>query len=139
MDATVGVVDGLKGLIAPKPRLTQEDLKGAKPERNPVVEEQLQADGSILLTAPLELQGRGLMGWIARRMKLPSTKTFELEPVGALVWSMCDGRTTFDAIARELRNRYKMNRLEADAALTAFLQMLGQRRLISLRMGKRKQ
>lgn len=134
----MGLADGLKSLIAPGPRLTQEELKGARPIQNPLVTEAPQDDGSILLTAPLILQGRGMMGWMAKRMKAPDTKTFELEPVGAFVWSLCDGRHTFDAISRKLRERYKMNRLEADAALTAFLQMLGQRRLITLKMGKTK-
>lgn len=59
-------------------------------------------------------------------------KSFELEPVGALVWSLCDGRHTFESISQKLRDRYKMNRLEADAALSAFLKMLGQRGLITV-------
>lgn len=134
----MGLADGVKGLIAPAPRLTQEQLKKAKPERNPEVTSEAQADGTVLLTAPLVLQGRGFMGWMAKRMQVPDRKSFELEPVGAFVWDLCDGQHTFDAISRKLRERYKMNRLEADAALTAFLQMLGQRRLIALKMGTKK-
>jgi hypothetical protein len=134
----MGLADGVKSLIAPPPRLTQEQLKTAKPERSPEVTEERQADGTVLLTAPLILQGHGFMGWMAKRMKVPDQKSFELEPVGAFVWDLCDGNHTFDAISRKLRDRYKMNRLEADAALTAFLQMLGQRRLIALKMGKAK-
>lgn len=134
----MGLADGLKSLIAPAPRLTQEQLKKAKPERSPDVTSDPQPDGTVLLTAPLILQGRGFMGWMAKRMKAPDRKSFELEPVGAFVWDLCDGNHTFDAISRKLRERYKMNRLEADAALTAFLQMLGQRRLIALKMGKTK-
>ncbi|MGV3618356.1 MAG: PqqD family protein [Fimbriimonas sp.] len=134
----MGLADGIKGLIAPPPRLTQEQLKKARPEKHPDVTEVRNEDGTLLLTAPLILQGRGFMGWMAKKMKAPDTKSFELEPVGAFVWELCDGRNTFDAISRKLRERYKMNRLEADAALTAFLQMLGQRRLIALKMGKTK-
>lgn len=138
----MGLADGVKSLlsplIAPAPRLTQEQLRKAKPERSPEVTEDRQEDGTVLLTAPLILQGRGFMGWMAKRMKVPDRKSFELEPVGAFVWDLCDGQNTFDAISRKLRERYKMNRLEADAALTAFLQMLGQRRLIALKMGKSK-
>jgi hypothetical protein len=138
MEAHVGLADGVKQLIAPAPHLTQEQMKKAKPERNPEVTEARNPDGTVVLTAPLILQGRGVMGWMARRMKVPDTKSFELEPIGAFVWDLCDGKHTCDAISRKLRERYKMNRLEADAALTAFLQMLGQRRLIALKMGKQK-
>ncbi len=73
-------------------------------------------DGTAALDAPLAQQGRGFAAMLARWMKAPTTKKFELEPVGAFVWSLCDGAHSFDAISRKLRERYKMNRLEADAA-----------------------
>lgn len=134
----MGLVDTVKEIVSPAPKLTHEQLRKARPERNPLVECQTLDDGGLVLTAPLELQGRGILAWIAKRMNTPNTKSFELEPVGAFVWELCDGGHTCDMIAKRLRERYKMNRLEADAALTAFLQMLGQRRLISLKMGKKK-
>lgn len=130
---------GLDRLIGRRaPVMDMERLRKARPVRNEFIEEETQEDGSIVLVAPLEEQGRGMMALMARWMKLPPEKKFELEPVGAFVWSLCDGSHTVDAIARKLRERYKMNRLEADAALAAFLRMLGQRRLISLQWGKDK-
>jgi Coenzyme PQQ synthesis protein D (PqqD) len=102
------------------------------------VKQENAADGAVLLIIPLVLVGKGYWGWLAKKMNAPDTKTFELEPVGAFVWSLCDGRHSFDAISRKLRDEYKMNRLEADAALSAFLRTLGQRRLITLTMGKSK-
>lgn len=132
------LVRELKRFVSPAPSMSQDDLRRAKPEQNPVVESHPQEDGSIILVAPLEQQGRGALAWIAKKMQMPSTKSFELEPVGAFVWANCDGKQTFETISRKLRDRYKMNRLEADAALTSFLQTLGQRRLISLKMGKPK-
>jgi len=121
-----------------RPRLSPEQLKGAKPLRNPAVLSETIADGSEVLRAPLITQGRGIAGWMAKRMNAPDVKTFELEPVGAFVWHLCDGQHTFETISRKLRNQFKMNRLEADASLTAFLQMLSQRRLITLMVGKEK-
>jgi hypothetical protein len=52
--------------------------------------------------------------------------------VGAFVWSLCDGEHSFAQIVQELRSEYKMNRLEAETALAAYLQTLGQRGLITL-------
>lgn len=129
----MGLVELAKRWVEPKGHISSEDLRASKPTRNEAVNEERQDDGAILLRAPLILQGKGYMGWLAKRMNAPETKSFELEPVGAFVWSLCDGRHTFDAISRKLRAEYKMNRLEADAALTAFLQMLSQRRLIVLK------
>jgi hypothetical protein len=134
----MGLGQVARNWIAPKPAITGEQLRKSKPMRNPVVTEIPGEDGALLLEAPLILQGKGFAGWMAKRMNAPETKTFELEPVGAFVWALCDGKNTFDTISRKLRERYKMNRLEADAALTAFLQMLGQRRLITLKTGNAK-
>ena len=133
----MGLVELAKGLIQPKNQIPAEELRASKPLRNPVVKQDLQLDGTLLLSAPLALQGKGYVAWLAKKMNAPETKTFELEPVGAFVWMHCDGKHSFDAISRKLRDTYKMNRLEADAALSAFLQMLGQRRLISLKMAKK--
>ncbi|AIE87836.1 PqqD family protein [Fimbriimonas ginsengisoli] len=134
----MGLVEVARQWIAPKPRISFEELSKAKPVRNPAVVETPGEEGVLLLQAPLMQQGRGFAGWMAKRMNAPDTKTFELEPVGAFVWTLCDGKHTVEAISRKLRDRYKMNRLEADAALNAFLQMLGQRRLITLTTGKKK-
>ncbi len=72
------------------------------------------------------------MGVLARWARMPDTKEFELESVGAFVWDLCDGQHTTESIARKLRDRYKMNRLEAETALGAYLETLSRRRLIVL-------
>jgi hypothetical protein len=120
------------------PRLTAGELKSARPLQNPVVESHVQEDGSVVLECPLSMQGKGVMAALARKAKMPDVRRFELEPVGAFVWSLCDGKTSFEGISRKLREKYKMNRLEADAALTAFLETLSRRRLIVLMVKKEK-
>lgn len=118
-------------------KLDHDQLKRAKPERNPIVESEPLADGSIVLTAPLELTGKKSLGMMARWMKLPAVKKFELDPFGTMVWELCDGKHTVESISKALRDRYKMNRAEADVALGAFLQTLSQRRLITLMVAKK--
>ncbi len=138
MEAPVGLADLVQRGLDRTPRLTPEEIQRAKPVRNPAVTEETLEDGTVLLRAPLAQQGRGIMATIARWAKAPDTKGFELESVGAFVWALCDGRNTVEAISKKLRAEYKMNRLEADASLNSFLQMLSQRRLITLMVGKRK-
>ena len=119
-------------------RLDAQSLRLAKPYRNPSVTFEEAEGGVLYLQAPLSTQGRGVMGKIASRMGKPDTKKFELEEVGAFVWQLCDGTHSFEGISKKLRERYKMSPLEADASLTAFLEMLGQRRLITLIVKEKK-
>jgi len=119
-------------------RLNPDQLRNSRPLRNPAVTSEVAEDGSLLLSAPLSLQGRGFMALVAKWMKAPDRKKFELEPHGAYVWNLCDGKHTFEGISKGLREQFKLNRLEADASLLAFLQMLSQRRLITMMVGKDK-
>ena len=100
--------------------------------------EWVEIEGGLILRAPLRLQGTGLMGHLARWARMPDTKEFELESVGAFVWELCDGQTTTERICARLRDRFKMNRLEAETALGAFLAILSRRRLIVLAVPKKK-
>lgn len=133
----MGLVDLIRTRVQGPAPLSVETMRKAKPLRNPDVEWEEKPDGSVHLQAPLEGQGRGFAALLAKRMNLPATKGFELEPVGAFVWLQCDGATTVETIGKRLRDRYKMNRVEADVALGAFLQTLSQRRLIALMVGTR--
>lgn len=134
----MGLVQLAKRYFDPSEKLDPERLRKAKPIRNPAVTYEQGEDGTLLLSAPLTLQGRGFMGMIAKWMKAPDRKKFELEPFGAFVWNLCDGKHTFEGISKGLREQFKLNRLEADASLVAFLQMLSQRRLITMMVGKDK-
>ncbi len=133
----MGLVDLIRERVQGPPKLSVETMRKAKPVRHPDVKWEENEDGAVRLQAPLEGQGRGFAAMLARRMNLPATKGFELEPIGGFVWLQCDGATTVETIGKRLRERYKMNRVEADVALGAFLQTLGQRRLIVLTVGKR--
>lgn len=129
---------GLKRLVTGRTkRLTQEAYARSRPTRNEFVEEEA-FEGGLRLRAPLQTQGSGLMGSLAKWARMPDTKEFELEIVGAFVWSLCDGNHSTEGIARKLRERFKMNRLEADTALASFLETLARRKLIVLAVPKKK-
>jgi hypothetical protein len=136
LEADVGLAEVVKKKVDPRAKLTQEQFKKARPLRNPAAEWTVAEDGSVLVEAPLTELGKGMVGWVARRMKMPSTKKFELEPVGGFLWQLFDGKHNVETIGRKLRQEFKMNRVEADASLSAFLQMLNSRKLITLLVGK---
>jgi hypothetical protein len=121
----------LKNLIGGPARLPLETYLRARPIRNPAVETRL-FEGGARLVAPLQTQGTGLMGRIAKWAKMPETKEFELEEVGAYVWNLCDGEHATETIGKKLRREFQMDRLEAETALAAFLETLARRRLILL-------
>jgi hypothetical protein len=134
----VGLVDLVRKLVDPRTPVDLESLRKAKPKKNGFVTADTTADGAVVLSAPLSSQGRGMLGRLAQKAGKPDIKQFELEPVGAFVWELCDGERSFESISKQLRVKYKMSRMEADAALAAFLQMLAQRRLISLMVPDKK-
>lgn len=113
-------------------RLTQEQMRGARPMRNQLARWEALEDGSLVVEVPLAAKSGWMARSLAKRGKIPDVRKYELEPVGAFVFELCDGKHKCETISRKLKDRYKMNRMEADAALVAFLQTLSQRGLISL-------
>ncbi len=109
-----------------------EELRKSKPLRNSLAEWELDEHGAITISAPLAESGKRFERWIQKLAKRPAVKSFELEPVGAFVWTLCDGKHTFDTMSRKLREKYKMSRTEAEASLQAFLYMLSQRGLLTI-------
>lgn len=115
-------------------KLSTEEIRKAKPARNPDVQER-ESDGVITLRGPAQL--KGLLGrWIANSVKEQPMKEYELEEIGSFVWGLIDGKRTVDSLAKQLQTKYKMNRLEAETSLHAFLRMLAERGLITLMVKK---
>jgi hypothetical protein len=133
----MGLVQRISGFGAQKNRLDPKVMAKALPFRNDFVIEIDQPDGGLALQAPLEETGKGFWAALAKRSRTKPHKTFELEPVGAFIWRQCDGKTTFQSISKRLQAEYKLSRIEADASLGAFLQMLSQRRLITMMVDKK--
>lgn len=131
----MGLVSRIRGMVEGRKGPSPKAFRASKPLRNPNVSVVAQSDEGTVLECPVR-EDRGWMGRIARMSKQNPVKKFELEPVGAYVWELCDGKHTFEGIARKIAERFKMNRLEAETALVAFLKMLGQRGLITLKMPK---
>ncbi|HJP84131.1 MAG TPA: PqqD family protein [Fimbriimonadaceae bacterium] len=134
----MGLANLAKEIFERKKKLDASALKKSKPTRNPFVTSEQLEQGTILLHAPLSTQGRGIMGKLAQRAGKPSVKSFELEEVGAFVWNLCDGKNSFESIAKKLGSQFRLSRLESEASLTAFLQMLSQRKLITLMVASKK-
>jgi len=106
-----------------------ERLRLCKILRNSAVTENASPNG-LILSLPLATHGTGLAGFAARLAKAPLNRTYELEEVGAFVWSCCDGKQSFDSISKKLASTFKMGRLESEVALSEFVKMLARRGLV---------
>lgn len=116
--------------------MSSEAMRKARPIRNPDVEEYV-AGGATTLRGPAVM--KGLLGkMLSRSAPQPVTKQYELEEVGAFVWSQIDGKRSFELLAKQLQAKYKMNRLESEASLDAFLRMLADRGLVTLLVREKK-
>jgi hypothetical protein len=128
----MGLAGVAKRFFDRRTAISPEVLRKAIPVQNALVEVISDDGDGILLQHSLRDDGKGWPALLARIMKAPAMKKVELEQVGAFVWRLCDGKHTFEGISIKLREEYKMKRVEADAALGAFLQMLAERKLITL-------
>jgi hypothetical protein len=87
----------------------------------------------LVLAWPAEL--RPWLGGLARRLGWdgkPAERKIELDAMGALVWSLIDGRRSAAEIAAVLAGRCQLEPREAEDALAGFLRELGRRGLVGL-------
>jgi hypothetical protein len=133
------MLQAVKNRISAKPKITREQLLGARPLRHPRIEwarEPRKGDSTpvALLKIP-RLRGR----WpdlVAKWLKVPDHKKVELDEIGSDVWQMCDGTHTVDAIAKAVASSYRLNRRQAEVSVTAYLKMLAERQLLALKTAK---
>jgi hypothetical protein len=109
---------------------TAEAVSTAIPRIADGVETLVQSDGVVHLRGPELRRGRVSQS-IAWFFRLPGRVEVALDPIGTWVVEHMDGRN-LDQLADALAAWGKLTRREAEAALTAFIKSLLQRRLIRL-------
>jgi len=99
----------------------------AVPLRNPLVQSNDRSGGVLRLTAPLDPTLLGRLFGTGR-----TSKSFDLDDLGATVWNLCDGRRTVEKIITEFASQRRINLREAQVAVATFLRTLLRRNLITL-------
>lgn len=119
------------GEIAGGPASRSEAL-AYRPVKNREVREEDGENGEVLLTYALSLTP-----WLVKlalRLGLQSRRSLrrrlQLDELGSLTWSLVDGKRTVRDIAELVCRRYKLNRREAEVAMSGFFRDLGRRGLI---------
>jgi hypothetical protein len=113
------------------PQITREQALDALVIPNGLVRPQESEKGDITLVIPYQAPA-----WIQRLSRSVGAgageRTIALDEVGSFVWRMCDGRTSVREMIERLADRYKLNRKESAASLTAFVRTLAAKGLVTL-------
>lgn len=106
-----------------------------RPVKSLEVSEEKLESGEVVLTYPLTL--RPWLLSLATRLGMQSgenlSRKLQLDEMGSLTWSLLDGKRAVHDLVDFVCRRYKLNRREAEVAMTGFLRDLGKRGLIGFR------
>ena len=108
----------------------------ARPVPNPGLTVREGRDGGVVLVAPKELTRRPtwqkVMFLVPRQREL----SIELDQLGSVVWSLCDGKRRVRDIILTFAERHQFARREAEVSVLSYLKTLGERGLLGIRMDK---
>jgi hypothetical protein len=120
------------------PQLTREDSLAAVVVPNRQLRVERNAEGVVTLYAPFHAAAfvERIARWLGAPARAGEAKV-ELDEVGSFVWNLCDGQRNVREMVACLADKYKLNRKEAEASLTAFLRSLAGRNLVAIVILKR--
>ena len=113
-------------------KFSKQEVLGALPVRNTVVEWELNEQEEVVLKVPRRQDRVGRI--LSRFFAAPDYKQIVLDELGSDVWQLCTGTNSVDAIGRALAKKYKLNRREVELSLANYLRQLAQRGLIGLHL-----
>ena len=111
-----------------KPRLTRDAMLESRPARNELLAWEKTEEGEVRITVTRQETWKTRL--LSKLFYIPEKRTITLDEVGAQVWQMCDGRTSVADMIEGLRDRYKLDRKEAEVSLLSYLKTLGQKRFV---------
>lgn len=111
-----------------KPRLTRDAMLESRPARNELLAWEKTEEGEVRITVTRQETWKTRL--LSKLFYIPEKRTITLDEVGAEVWQMCDGRNSVADMIEGLRDRYKLDRKEAEVSLLSYLKTLGQKRFV---------
>ncbi len=100
----------------------------SRPARNELLAWEKTEEGEVRITVTRQETWKTRL--LSKLFYIPEKRTITLDEVGAQVWQMCDGRNSVADMIEGLRDRYKLDRKEAEVSLLSYLKTLGQKRFI---------
>lgn len=104
----------------------------AIPVRNEAVETTPHEQGAVHLTYPLAHRPWALKvaNYLKRPVPGPTSKTLELDELGAWTWKHIDGKRNVAELSELFATTWRMHPREAELSITTFLKELGKRGLV---------
>jgi hypothetical protein len=117
------------------PQQSRSEALACIPVKNRHVREQRLDNGVVVVLYPVTVRSwmATLARWLGVRAAPPRTAKLQLDRLGSGVWGMLDGRTSLRRIAAAFAETHRLERKEAEVAVSQFIRELGRRGLIGLR------
>lgn len=103
-------------------------MMNSRPARNDLLEWSRAESGEAQIKVTRQETWKTRL--LSKVFYIPETRTITLDEVGTEVWQMCDGHTSVTSMIERLRERYKLDRKEAEVSLLSYLKTLGQKRFV---------
>jgi hypothetical protein len=119
--------------------LSRREALACIPVKNRNVREQCLENGDVVVVYPMMVRPwmESLARWLGADATPPRTAKLQLDRLGSAVWAMLDGQTSLQRIAAVFSETHRLERKEAEVAVTQFIRELGRRGLIGLRQAGR--
>jgi hypothetical protein len=117
----------LKGTRA---KIPYKKLLQAKPKKSGNIE--WDGDGSESLKLYAQYRKTYLVKFISRFVDIPEERSFRFNPLGAMVWELCDGSHSVEDIKSIIMKRSKGDEKDIEKRLIKFLNRLSANDLITL-------
>jgi hypothetical protein len=119
--------------------LSRREALACIPVKNRNVREQRLENGDVVVVYPMMVRPwmETLARWLGADATPPRTAKLQLDRLGSAVWVMLDGQTSLQRIAAAFSETHRLERKEAEVAVTQFIRELGRRGLIGLRQAGR--
>jgi len=120
---------------ATPPVQTRREALDCIPVKNRHIQEERLENGDVLVSYPVTVRPwmAAVARWIGAGGTPPPMARLQLDRLGAGVWSMLDGQTPLRRVAAAFAEIHRLERKEAEVAVTQFVRELGRRGLIGLR------
>jgi hypothetical protein len=117
------------------PQQTRREALACIPVKSRLVREQRLDNGDVLVLYPVTVRPwmATLARWLGAGAAPPRTAKLQLDRLGSGVWAMLDGQTPLRRIAAAFAETHRLERKEAEVAVTQFIRELGRRGVIGLR------
>jgi hypothetical protein len=110
-------------------QLSPEDVLTAVPYVNEMTKLEVRNDGSVLASVPVKKPGwvDGPLGWL---LPYSTHRRIELDPIGAAVMGLCDGKRRVGEVIEEFARENLLTWREAQVCVLQFLRLITERGLV---------